>query len=535
MTVGGEQSGSRPSLPRVVSFAKMENDFQNFSDAYVNPAFTADEKYEEAKVPDCSPALPNESVPTFGPSGSSCSVCCYKFWSKIKTFLPTRLRTTRLTALWLLGFASWGTVLLLVGEDAAPPNGKLWLLILLSVVAKAGGWLAIQCRLPGLLGMLLAGMALQSAGVVSIEGPYLGLIRVIRKASLVIIMMRAGLDLDPNSVRKLKFTILRLGWMPWAIEMCCVAAMTKYLFDLTWSWAFILGAVEAAVSPAVVVPNLILLREKGFGVVQGVPTLVLAVTGIEDAISIATYGVISSIMFSTGSLVFSILQGPLSVLAGIATGVIIGYLSKFVPDKNDPYVISIRVFLLLLGGLVAVLGFDRLSLSGAGPLAVIVAAFGAGTAFANQGWPVGQNQVALTFGVLWQFFEPVVFGLVGAQIKVAELPANTVGLATACVFGPALVRFIVTMVLLSGSSLNLKEKFFVSLAWMAKATVQAVLGPAALDLVTNSKDKELVESANIMFIVCVISILLTAPIGAILIATTGPRLLRKATNAEERR
>lgn len=108
----------------------------------------------------------------------------------------------------------------------------------------------------------------------------------------------------------------------------------------------------------------------------------------------------------------------------------------------QPYVISIRVFLLLLSGLVAVLGFDKISLSGAGPLAVIVAAFGAGTAFANQGWKVGQNQVALTFGVLWQFFEPVVFGLVGAQIKVAQLPANTVGLAAACVFGPALVYHI---------------------------------------------------------------------------------------------
>jgi Kef-type K+ transport system membrane component KefB len=71
-------------------------------------------------------------------------------------------------------------VIFLVGPDAAPPDGKLWLLILLSVVAKAGGWLAVQLRLPGLLGMLLAGVALQSAGVVSVEGPYLGLVRVIR-------------------------------------------------------------------------------------------------------------------------------------------------------------------------------------------------------------------------------------------------------------------------------------------------------------------------------------------------------------------
>lgn len=68
----------------------------------------------------------------------------------------------------------------MVGPDAAPPDGKLWLLILLSVVAKAGGWLAVQLRLPGLLGMILAGVALQSAGVVSVEGPYLGLVRVIR-------------------------------------------------------------------------------------------------------------------------------------------------------------------------------------------------------------------------------------------------------------------------------------------------------------------------------------------------------------------
>ncbi|XP_059473319.1 sodium/hydrogen exchanger 9B2-like [Neocloeon triangulifer] len=448
-----------------------------------------------------------------------------------RSFLPSRQIVSRLTALWVLGITFWCSILLLLGEDALPPNGQLWQLILLALVAKAGGWISVQIRLPGLLGMLLAGMALQSAGVVTIEGKYSDLIKIIRKVSLVIIMMRAGLDLDPKSVKNLKYSILTLGWIPWAIEMCCVASMSWWLLNLSWPWALMLGAIEAAVSPAVVVPNLISLRERGFGVAKGVPTLVFAVTGIEDAISISAFGVISSLIFTSGSLIFSIIQGPLSVCAGILTGGLIGLILKFVPDKDDPYAISIRVFMLLLNGLVVILGFDYLNLSGAGPLAIIVAAFGAGTAFVGQGMPVGQNQVALTFRVLWQFFEPIVFGLVGAQIKVAELPIETVGLAAACVVAPLLIRFLATLVLLTGSSFNAKEKIFVALAWMAKATVQAVLGPAAIDLVKDTEDESLSEAAKIVFIVCVTSILLTAPLGAVLIATTGPRLLKKASSS----
>ncbi|CAB3364808.1 Hypothetical predicted protein [Cloeon dipterum] len=426
--------------------------------------------------------------------------------------------------------------LLLIGSDALPPNGQLWQLILLSVVAKAFGWLVTQFRLPGLLGMLLAGILLQCVGLVSIEGNYLGLIRIIRKASLVVIMMRAGLDLDPKSVQKLKFSIMTLGWMPWAVEMCCVAAMSWWLFELSWSWAFLLGAVEAAVSPAVVVPNLILLRERGFGVAKGVPTLVLAVTGIEDAISISAFGVISSLILSTSSLVYSIMQGPLSVIVGVIAGCVTGLLFKFTPDKDDPYAISIRIFLLLLSGFLMILGFDFVKLPGAGPLAVIIAAFMAGATFANQGWLVGQNQVALTFGVLWQFFEPIVFGLVGAQIKIVELPLQMVGLAAACVSAPAIVRLITTLILLTGSGFNVKEKVFISMAWMAKATIQAVLGPAVVDMVRDSDDLILHESADIVFNVCVTSILLTAPIGAILIAVTGPKLLSKGTGTSlERR
>ncbi|KAF4529021.1 hypothetical protein B566_EDAN016870 [Ephemera danica] len=403
--------------------------------------------------------------------------------SRVPCF-PGRGRVTRLATLWFLTLAAWALALLLIGADVAPPSGPLWKLALLSVLAKVGGWMAVQVRLPGLLGMLLVGAGLQAAGVVTVEGPYLGLVRFIRKASLVIIMMRAGLDLDPTAMRRLKYAILRL---------------------------------------AVVVPNLIVLRSQGFGVAKGVPTLVLAVTGIEDAIAIAGYGILNI----AGSLAISIVQGPGSVALGIGAGALLGILCRFIPDHKDPYVISLRIFVLLLGGLIVVLGSDRISMGGAGPLAVIVAAFFASSAWINKGWRVGENQVALTFGVIWQFFEPVVFGLVGAQLRVDSLDANTVGLAAACVLAPAVVRFMFTMLLLCGGTLNLKEKVFVALSWMAKATVQAVLGPAALDLARGSGDPTAVAHAQVVFVVSVLSILLTAPLGAVLIATTGPRLLAR--------
>lgn len=220
----------------------------------------------------------------------------------------------------------------------------------------------------------------------------------IRKFALVIILIRAGLEMDPKAFKNVYITILKLGLVPWVCEFVLCAGLSHYFFDMPWIWAFALGSIVAAVSPAVIVPCLFRLRTKGYGVAKGIPTLIVAISGIDDAASVAIFGILASILFGTGGLTYQISQAPVCVVGGLLFGVIWGVLLKFFPEKGDAYVIPIRTLMLFAGGLLAVFGSEKVgyegksgiqcnylllpfiiytyfSTLGAGPLGVVFAAF----------------------------------------------------------------------------------------------------------------------------------------------------------------
>jgi NhaP-type Na+/H+ or K+/H+ antiporter len=159
---------------------------------------------------------------------------------------------------------------------------------------------------------------LQNVGWVDLDGDFTHVTAELRKFALVIILIRAGLEMDPEAFKRIYVTILKLGLIPWTVECGVCAIMSHYLLDLPWIWAFLLGSIIAAVSPAVVVPCLFRLRTKGYGVVKGIPTLIIAVAGIDDAASVAVFGIISSILFSSdGGLGMQIAQAPVCILGGL--------------------------------------------------------------------------------------------------------------------------------------------------------------------------------------------------------------------------
>lgn len=311
-----------------------------------------------------------------------------------------------------------------------------------------------------------------------------------RKIALVIILTRAGLDLDPHALKRLKFTVPRLGLVPWCVEASIIMVSTHYLLALPWDWAVLLGVIIAAVSPAVVVPCLFRLRTKGYGVAKGIPTLIIAVAGIDDAASVAGFGIIQSIMFSNDSLTMQLLQGPICVVGGIAFGIVWGLLSRYklaitqfiipqkgflfsiAPEKHDPFMVPLRVLMLLTGGMIAVFGSEAIGYEGAGPLGCVAAAFVSLVCWTRQGWDVEDNPAATAFEIFWMIFEPILFGVTGAQVKFSELEMDVVYFGGGCIIVGAIVRILVTIVIGIGCKLNMKEKVFVAFSWMAKATVQ---------------------------------------------------------------
>ncbi|XP_023247130.1 sodium/hydrogen exchanger 9B2 [Copidosoma floridanum] len=259
---------------------------------------------------------------------------------------------------------------------------------------------------------------------------------------------------------------------------------------------------------------------------HGIPTLIIAIAGIDDAASVAVYGIIQSVMFSQDALWYQILQGPIAIFGGIGFGVLWGVLSRYVPEKGDPFVVPLRVLMLFSGGLLSVFGSERINLGGAGPLAVVAAAFVSFYFWQKDGLDVEDNPISTSFEIFWMLFEPILFGITGTQIKLNELDGNTVYVAMGCLGVAFIVRMLVTILVGVGSRFNLKEKIFIALACMAKATVQAALGPGTLDKVDHENETQK-RYAEIVLMLCVLSILITAPTGAILIMISGPKLLTK--------
>lgn len=467
----------------------------------------------------CARCQGRDDTPSWEPPG----------WRKAcpQPFCPSYRKFARILCLFLLGLLLWGVTYSIIGEDAAP-GGPLFGLAALCIAAHFGGWLVSLTTLPALIGMLITGMILQNVNLISIDGRYSVVVSNLRKIALVIILTRAGLDLDPTALKKLKITVPKLGLIPWCVEAVVVAVLTKYLLGLPWIWGFLLGSIIAAVSPAVVVPCLFRLREKGYGVAKGIPTLIIAVAGIDDAASVAIYGIVKSVMFSHDALWYQILQGPIAIVGGLGFGILWGCLAKYVPEKGDPFMVPLRVLMLLGGGMLAVFGSEAIELGGAGPLAVVAAAFVSCYFWQKDGWEVDDNPVATSFEIFWMIFEPILFGITGTQIRISDLKGKTVYLGIGCLVAGIVIRIIVTILVGVRSKLNTKEKVFIALSWMAKATVQAALGPGTLDEV-NETDTQQVEYASMVLTLCVLSILLTAPAGAIIISLSGPKLLTKTT------
>lgn len=160
----------------------------------------------------------------------------------------------------------------IVGKTAAP-GGHLFGLVLLVVASNFGGFLISLTTLPRLIGMLLTGILFQNLGWVDLGGELIEVTAYIRKFSLVIILIRAGLEMDPAAFKNIYVTILKLGLVPWTVECVLCAVLSHFFFGLPWLWAFALGSIVAAVSPAVIVPCLFRLRTKGYGVAKGITTV----------------------------------------------------------------------------------------------------------------------------------------------------------------------------------------------------------------------------------------------------------------------
>uniref|UniRef100_A0A8P4GKN0 Cation/H+ exchanger transmembrane domain-containing protein n=1 Tax=Dicentrarchus labrax TaxID=13489 RepID=A0A8P4GKN0_DICLA len=372
-------------------------------------------------------------------------------------------------------------------------------------------------------GMLLAGLLLRNIPYIT-DAIYIDThwSAALRKIALAIILTRAGLGLNPSALRRLKAVCVRLAIGPCVVEACIVAVVSHFLLGLPWVWCFVLGFVLAAVSPAVVVPSMLLLQREGYGVEKGIPTLLMAAGSFEGVLAITGFSTCLGMAFSTGSTWMNILKGLLGVVGGVIAGLILGLFLQCFPSKDQEDLVLRRTLMLLGLSIFSIFFSHVIGFAGAGGLCTLVLAF-----LAALGWRADKAPVAAMVGRSWDVFQPLLFGLIGAEITIATLSPSTVGLGMACISIGLVIRLLVTFQLVHFGGFNLKEKFFISVAWLPKATIQAAIGSKALDMAREEGDETSIKFGLDVLTLAVLAILTTAPIGALGIGLAGPRLLKQ--------
>ncbi|KAG7156541.1 sodium/hydrogen exchanger 9B2-like [Homarus americanus] len=426
----------------------------------------------------------------------------------------------------------FGSLVSILGATSLP-GGNIFSLCVLFVLALVGGHAITPLRLPPLLGMLVVGILLKSVPGISEIGKNIDRdwASALRNIALVVILLRAGLGLDPAALKQLSFMVVRLAFSPCIIETIVVATVSHLLLGFPWLWGLMLGFVLSAVTPAVIVPCMLVLSEKGYGVEKGIPTLVIAASTIDDVLAISGFGILLGITFAEGELWVVILKGPFEVLVGLLFGLIFGVLCWVLPNRKEQEAQVMRFAIILSAGLLSVFGSQMVELGGAGALGCLVMAFVAGFGWRRQGM-TDENYVDHLLGYVWEFFQPFLFALIGAEIQLDQLDGNTVGYGLITITIGLIFRMITSFLVVMGGELSVKERIFVALAWLPKATVQAAIGSQALNYARKTAAGPEAEKLGLQVLtIAVLVILITAPLGAAAITLSAPKLLSRSNQA----
>ena len=371
-----------------------------------------------------------------------------------------------------------------------------------------------KMKLPGLLGMILVGIALGPHAMNLIDTSILNISADLRQIALVIILTRAGLSLNITDLKKIGRPAVLMCFVPALVEMVGTIIFAPMLLGITYLEAAIMGSVIAAVSPAVVVPRMIKLIDEGYGKDKSIPQLILAGASVDDVFVIVVFTVLTAFA-STGEITgTSFLQIPLSIILGFLLGVIVGLcLVSFFRKVHIRD--SVKVMIILSISFLLLELENRLE--GIIPVSGLLAIMSMGITL-NQKYDVLSKRISIKYNKLWLCAEVFLFVLVGIAVDIKY--AFAAGAASVVVVMLALV-FRMTGVFLSlvKTDLNKKERLFCMLSYTPKATVQAAIGaiPLAMGL----------DCGSIVLTVAVISILITAPFGAICIDKLYKSMLKK--------
>ena len=391
----------------------------------------------------------------------------------------------------------------------------LFSISIITLTALLLSQLFIKLKLPGIIGMLLSGIILGPFVLDLIDPSILSLSADLRQIALIVILIRAGLSLDLEDLKKVGRPALLLSFIPATIEMVAVIIFAPLFFGISYLDAAIMGAIIAAVSPAVVVPRMIKLMESGYGKEKKIPQLIMAGASIDDVYVIVIFTSLIQVYQGSTVSLLTFLFIPVSIILGVFLGIVSGLVLSWFFKKfhlRD----TIKVLIIFsIGFLFIVL---EKTISGFLPISGLVGIMALGGTILKKHMVLAKRLVG-KFEKIWVIAEIMLFVLVGAAVDISVI-ANVGLFALLLIVISMIFRMFGVFISLIKTRLNAKEKLFVGISYSPKATVQAAIGAIPLSLG--------ISSGNLILTVAVLAIIITAPFGSILMDKTYKKLLERS-------
>jgi len=370
-----------------------------------------------------------------------------------------------------------------------------------------------RTKIPAFLGFLAIGVLLGPYAFNILDHTFMGLTQELSTLAIIIILLRAGLGLSRESMRKIGRPAVEMSFIPSVIEGTSIIFISHYFLGLSFIEAGMLGFILAAVSPAILVPRMLDLLEKGLGVLKGIPTLLLASSAADDVVAITIFSAFLGI-YTGGNLniAWDIFGIPISLILGIAIGLATGTIMLWTFNKWNFSSTEKLLITLATGILLNAIGE---MLHGIIPIAGLVGVMIIGFLIVDKSPKVGHD-LANKYSNLWMLAEIVVFVLLGAQLDIT-LMLSVIGVGILVITLGLLFRFLGVYISLLGTEFTNKEKVFCMVSYIPKATVQATIG--VIPLAAG------VASGELILAVSALSIIYTAPIGAVLSKFLADKLL----------
>lgn len=380
---------------------------------------------------------------------------------------------------------------------------------IIAILAIVGYGLFEKIKLPGLLGMLIVGILLGPDVLDFIHPTIIEVSKELRTFALIVILLRAGLGLRKEELSLVGKSAIKMSLIPGLLEGLSIALLAMLLLDYSFLQGGILGFIIAAVSPAVVVPQMLYLKEKKFGHNKQIPTLILAGASVDDVFAITIFSTFMSIYLGEKiNITRQLFMVPIGILLGIFMGLILGWLLMrlFIRFRiRDTKKILILLSLCIVFNTVEKY-YNVNTLLGIMTIGFILL----------EKLPVVANRLSQKMNKIWVYAEILLFVLIGAQVQInVALNAGLIGIIIIMI--GLSIRSLGVIIALIGSGLNVKEKLFCIMSYWPKATVQAAIGAIPLSLGVASGDE--------MLSIAVLSIIITAPLGATAINVFAPKLL----------